>query len=335
MCFSFKLLTRLSIFALCFSTMAFAKPKKADQAKPVPIIFDTDMDTDCDDAGALAILHALADKGEVEILGTVVSSHYPYSAPCVEAINRYYGRPDLPVGAPKRPGAPIDRGSRYARQIAQEFQTELQTNDDARDAVEVYREILGKQPDHSVKIVTVGYVTNVADLMESKPDKYSPMNGMELIKQKVKIWVCMGGRYPKHLNPGVFGNFKPDPASAVQAAEDWPGTIVFTGLGTEILTGSNRGQMKENNPVRRVYDLYLKKKAARPSWDLMAVLYAARPNADYWDLKKGGYNHIYENGTNAWKQGDVTHHRLLKLKSGTRKKVNRLLDDLMVFSREK
>ncbi len=31
---------------------------------PVRIIFDTDMDTDCDDAGAPALLHALADQGE-------------------------------------------------------------------------------------------------------------------------------------------------------------------------------------------------------------------------------------------------------------------------------
>ncbi len=30
------------------------------------IIFDTDMGSDCDDAGALAVLHKLADKEEVE-----------------------------------------------------------------------------------------------------------------------------------------------------------------------------------------------------------------------------------------------------------------------------
>jgi len=73
---------RISILLLIlFSTLSlFAKTK---------IIFDTDIDTDCDDAGALAVLHALADNGEAEILATVVSTRYPYSAPCVEAINRY------------------------------------------------------------------------------------------------------------------------------------------------------------------------------------------------------------------------------------------------------
>ena len=89
--------------------------------KPVSIIFDTDMDTDCDDVGALAMLHALADAGEVKILATVVSSKYAYSAPCVEVINRYYGRGDLPIGVPKGKGATTKRGSRYARQIAQAY----------------------------------------------------------------------------------------------------------------------------------------------------------------------------------------------------------------------
>jgi hypothetical protein len=78
---------------------------------PVRIVFDTDMDTDCDDAGALALLHAMADAGEAEILATLVSSHYRYSVPCTAAINAYYGRPGLPVGSPKGAGAPTNRGS--------------------------------------------------------------------------------------------------------------------------------------------------------------------------------------------------------------------------------
>src|SRR5690606_29052446 len=38
-------------------------------AQPVRVIFDTDLGPDADDAGALALLHALADRGEAEILG--------------------------------------------------------------------------------------------------------------------------------------------------------------------------------------------------------------------------------------------------------------------------
>ena len=44
---------------------------RAADAEPVKVIFDTDMYTDFDDAGALACLHALADAGECEILATI------------------------------------------------------------------------------------------------------------------------------------------------------------------------------------------------------------------------------------------------------------------------
>ena len=60
------------------------------------VIFDTDMYTDFDDVGALAVLHSLADAGECEILGTVVSTRRAPSMGMVELINRFYGRGDLP-----------------------------------------------------------------------------------------------------------------------------------------------------------------------------------------------------------------------------------------------
>src|SRR5262245_8041091 len=104
------------IFALWFS-LGLASTVLA--AEPVPIIFDTDMDTDCDDAGALAVLHALADRGECEVLGTMVSVSHPGSAPTVAAINAYYGRPDLPLGSVK--GDSVAKASRYADRVAKEF----------------------------------------------------------------------------------------------------------------------------------------------------------------------------------------------------------------------
>jgi hypothetical protein len=63
------------------------------------IIFDTDMGSDCDAAGALAVLNALADAGEVRILGVVFSSgKNRYGVGTCDAINTYYGRGDLPLG---------------------------------------------------------------------------------------------------------------------------------------------------------------------------------------------------------------------------------------------
>jgi len=295
------------------------------------VIYDTDMDTDCDDAGALAILHALADRGEAEILATVVSSRYPWSVPCVEAINRYYGRPDLPIGAPKTTWADTgQRGSPYARQISEEFTTRLKSNDDAPNAVDVYRRVLASQEDGSVVILTVGYLTNIRDLLASKPDAISPLDGPALVRRKVSHWVCGGGRYPESLTPGNWGNFRPDPSSAVIAVRDWPGLIFFCGLGDHIHTGSRLHETPAENPVRRVYKLYLGEKKTRPSWDPICVLFTVRKHAAYWKIRTGGYNHIFRNGTNQWRNGPETNHRLIELQPGVEKALCRTLDQLMV-----
>ena len=60
---------------------------------PVKVIFDTDMIEDYDDIGALAVLHALEDAGECEILATVSCTRSNASVAAVEIVNAYYGRP--------------------------------------------------------------------------------------------------------------------------------------------------------------------------------------------------------------------------------------------------
>ena len=69
-------------------------------AQPVKIIFDSDMGPDFDDIGAITILHALAAKGECEILATMASDGYPYIAPTLEVFNRYFQKPEIPIGVP-------------------------------------------------------------------------------------------------------------------------------------------------------------------------------------------------------------------------------------------
>src|SRR3954447_4901419 len=103
---------------LC-STLARGQHTTLATTQPVPILFDTDMMTDCDDAGAMAVLHALADNGECEILATVVSARDPWSVAAVDAINTYYGRPDLPIGTVKEGG--VLEKSKFTRRIGEDF----------------------------------------------------------------------------------------------------------------------------------------------------------------------------------------------------------------------
>ena len=55
--------------------------------RPLPIIFDTDIGNDIDDVLALALLHELADRREVEILAVTISKDNPWCAPHVDLIN--------------------------------------------------------------------------------------------------------------------------------------------------------------------------------------------------------------------------------------------------------
>lgn len=149
------------------------------------------------------------------------------------------------------------------------------------------------------------------------------------MKKKVAKWVCMGGRYPSHLDPKVYGNFKTDPQAVVTAVRDWPAPIWFSGLGNEMGTGRCLRETPPDNPVRRIYEIYLGQTPTRPSWDLIATLYAVRPDAAYWKLRTKGYNHIFDNGTNEWREEPDKEHELLELDAAGEREVQRIIEELM------
>ncbi|MFW5773440.1 MAG: nucleoside hydrolase [Tangfeifania sp.] len=276
-------------------------------AQPVKIIFDTDMESDVDDVAALAMLHGFANRGEAEILATISSSLNPWSAPTCDVINTYFGRPDIPVGNVKTFG--VYRNSKYAKIISEKYPQDIGLGEKAASAVNIYRKILSEQPDNSVVIVTVGYVSNLYDLLHSGPDKFSPLNGMELVKQKVKHYVCMGGRYPLQEDPGRWGNFKPDPRAIEYVAKEWPTDIIFTAGGDfadKIPTGKIlfRSEHQTENPVSEAYHIFLESwnRNWHHSADLIAVHVAVKGHEPYFKLIKQGYNHIFENGTNVWRK---------------------------------
>ena len=190
--YSFKI-TFLLIIILIISCNGKTKWEN-EIGRSCRLILDTDMESDVDDVGALSMLHALADSGEVEILGVMVCAKNPWSILCADRINTYYKREDILLGQLRRQG--INRESRYAKQVAKEFPGTIESFEDAMDAVEQYRRILVSQPDSSVTILTIGYLTNLRDLLSSDPDEYSKLSGRDLVSQKVSNWICMGGMFP-------------------------------------------------------------------------------------------------------------------------------------------
>ena len=94
-----KKLLWITIALFCLFLTTCQKQTQQPPVSTAAVIFDTDMGPDYDDVGALALLHAMADSGEVKILATLSSNRYTQSVPCIEVINRYFGRPDIPLGA--------------------------------------------------------------------------------------------------------------------------------------------------------------------------------------------------------------------------------------------
>ena len=97
-----------------------------EEMNPKKIIFETDMCTDVDDVGALAVLHALADNGEAEILAISYNEVHPSGAGTICAINRWYNRGDIPIGIYKDNLASPDESS-YLDGIAANFPHDLPT----------------------------------------------------------------------------------------------------------------------------------------------------------------------------------------------------------------
>ena len=286
---------------------------------PVKVIFDTDMDTDCDDVMALAVLHALADRGEAEILATMVSSKSDGNIGCVDAINTYFGRPDLPIGCPK--GEAAKHNSKYAKKLAEQFAHDLDAPEKTADAAELYRSILQKQPDQSVVLITVGELTNIAALLKL-PTTETSVDGVTLVKQKVREWACMGGNFigkpaKDDLKLGNK-NFLSDKTGSYYAVRHWPTKLTFVGreigsVPSGLKAGARLSELPEKNPVRVGYELYFGGQAKdRHLADPTTVLYGVRGLREYWDIESKGYMDLREDITIEWRYDQDKHAYLLK-----------------------
>ena len=65
---------------------------------PFNVIFDTDMWSDIDDALALAMLHALQERHELNLVAVTVGTEDKWCASYVDLIDTFYGHPHVPVG---------------------------------------------------------------------------------------------------------------------------------------------------------------------------------------------------------------------------------------------
>jgi inosine-uridine nucleoside N-ribohydrolase len=297
---SLLLLLSLALFASC----AVKKDEtKATGKSPVNLILDTDLGPDFDDVGAMGLMHALADSGEVKILAVMASNKDELVLPCADAINTFFGRPDIPLGSPKSEGG-VSLGdwhkNKWTEHLPKAFPHKIAKTSDGIDTVKLYRKILSQQPDTSVVICTIGFFTNLKDLILSGADEYSRLNGKDLVNKKVKRLVSMAGGFPKGKE---FNVYKDTQASKIVSAQ-WPTEIVFSGfeIGNKIFTGKNLITMDIEGPVKEAFSMCLAEqdKDGRMSWDQTAVLVAIRGYEPYFNVERGRFIITGDDGSNGW-----------------------------------
>ncbi|QDT12880.1 sulfatase-like hydrolase/transferase [Stieleria marina] len=308
----------------------YVNVQRLNPAAPVKLILDTDMSGDCDDVGALALLHALADRGECELLATLLNRRdlTNASAAATDAINTWYGRPDIPIGTDKTSPIALQRTSSYTRALRDGFPNDIGPDDKAPDALDVYRHVLADQPDHSVTICSIGAFSNLAELCR---------HDSELVRRKVRRLVVMGGAFPQSNKPET--NVATHVAAARFVADQWPGKMVWHGfeVGNVLITGAQLKQMPNDNPIRKAYELrpYAGRRAidqGQPSYDQAAALFAAHDaEPAFWKTVAGGHVRVDQDGQTRWHANEAGKHSYVELISPP-KKLAAVIESLMTAS---
>jgi len=291
--------TLLLILVFILSNSCLDTPTKLKK-QPIKVILDTDMGSDCDDVGALALLHAYADLEKAEILACIYSSgKIPFGAGIIDAINTYYGRKNIPVGAYQKNdfGDPVDKmnAEKLAKDTIQ-YHHKIIYNTDAIEQTILNRKVLAAQKDHSVVYITIGHTKGLYELLNSKADTISSLNGFDLLRKKVSKWVALGALRANSENYSKDWNFFSNETAIYTKylIEHFPSPIHFINAGSNVMTGKSLMNTTNGNIIKDTYKNWLwkvEKKTLidqRHSWDLAAVYYAINGEGKYFDPKKAG-----------------------------------------------
>ena len=297
--------------------------------RPVPIIFDTDIGNDVDDALALGVIHALQSRGECELLAVTITKDHQDAASFTDAINTFYGRGEIPIGV-CRSGVTPEAGKFNVLGGLKDdgklrYPHDLLSGEEARDAVQVLRKALAKAEDHSVVIAQVGFSTNLANLLTSRADDISSDTGLQLVEKKVRLLSIMAGAFTKIPNAqGQLYDHKEynvvkDLPSSKALAQDWPTPVVWSGFEIGIAVPYPHQSIErdynyvEHHPLEEAYRLYIPPPHDRPTWDLTSVLYGIRPDHGYFKVSEPGKVTVGPEGLTRFEENESGKHRYLIL----------------------
>lgn len=304
---------RSNLFFLFFACLAMCGPSARAQKNVPNIIFETDMGNDVDDALALDMIYKYLDRGQVNLLAVSSNKQSKYSTEYIQLMNYWYGYPKILIGKVIYGADSENDAKKYAEHVCLMkneqgkplFSRPKFNYDAVPDAVKLYRKILAKQPDTSVTIISVGFSTNIARLLQTEPDSYSALSGKELVTKKVKLLSVMAGSFGE-VKPVREYNIVKDIPAAKLVAEQWPTPIVYAPfeIGIEVQypgkSIENDFKWAPHHPVVEAYKYYLPMPYDRPTWDLLALLYVMENSPKYFGMSSWGSVKIDEKGSSSF-----------------------------------
>lgn len=333
--------------ALLFLTSSGKKPEQPKTPQPVRIIFETDLD-DIDDAIAMDILHKYIDMGKAEVLAVNVNKKGLLPAEYADAVNTFYGHGSIPLGVLEGATHDDDDNASYTRRTLESANFDRSVADYGKlpDAWRLSRKLLSEQEDASVTFVSAGYSTNLARLLDSPADDYSPLTGKELVDKKVRQLVMVTNNSSKDNGTGSDIAAQDIPFVAKVLAE-WPTDIVVSPaeLGDKVLYyGENIRDIewynyaipqKFINPVALGYRIFQRMPYNRPMWDPLAAIYAVEGEGELFNAGTCGTISIDGKGAPTLKEDPAGHHRVLRASGQQAEKAEKYIKDLVYRRPEK
>jgi inosine-uridine nucleoside N-ribohydrolase len=324
----------------CTNSSEIKEASLEGQLQPIRVIFETDMGNDIDDALALDMLYKYADQGKVELLAINSNKDNDYSLCYIDILNTWYGYPEIPIGKVINGADSEDDSHNYAKSTWEyeinekpAFKGTLSDYSAVPDATKLYRQILAREPDSSVTIISVGFSTNIARLLNTTADEYADLSGKELVTKKVKLLSIMAGSFEGDRVQEY--NVVKDIEAARTVFAEWPTKIVTSpfelGIGITYPATSIRNDFKwaPIHPVVVAYESYLPMPYDRPTWDLTSVLYAVEGNEEYFTLSRPGSISVDGSGYTSFTADSAGQHQFLKVTTEQAARVKERLIELV------
>ncbi len=328
----------LFLFFLCARILL----GQSEQGTVPKIIFDTDIGGDIDDLGALYALHVYADQQLCTIEAVMSSWSMKYHVEGIDAVNTYFGRPDIPIGAHE---GEVFAKEEYTWFLGENYKSDL-THAASMNTTDLYRKLLSEAKDQSMTIVVTGRLNNIYTLFKSQADQFSPLNGMALVAKKVDRFYIMGGIYTEELKKEA--NFKyGGPGVSKYVVDNCPRPMIFNGgeIGSSKFgygTGIRINEWQEEHILKAGYGYFFRKPpewtGLQPSdtiapwsiWDIITVQVAVTGANDYFDVVEEGYNEVAEDGSNRWHTEPDKEHTYLVAKMNPKTYADTVIEPLLM-----